>query len=665
MCGICGVVALGGEEVPGLERRLETMSSLIRHRGGDDAGVWVHPNRHVGFAHRRLSVIDLDHGHQPMADEAGHWITYNGEVYNYPELRGEIGVEQFRTASDTEVVLRAYDRWGLDSLERLRGMFAYAIWDERAQKVVCVRDRFGIKPLYYMVAGGLCYFASEAKALLPFVPSIDIDLDALKDYLTFQFCLAGKTLFKGIHELLPGHYLHIGQGTLRAQRYWEIYYDLDVDHTARYFEEQIVELLRESVELHMRSDVPVAAYLSGGLDSSVIASLAAAHDGDHPDGPMRAFTGKFPHDPGYDESMYARILADARGIQLHEVDIGVEDFVERLRDVVYQLDYPVAGPGSFAQFMVSEEAARHGKVILGGQGGDEIFGGYTRYLAAYFEQCIKAAIDGTTHNGTFVVTYESIIPNLVALRNYKPMLQQLWQQGLFGDLDVRYFRLVNRMPSLDGEVDFDSLGTYSPYETFLEIFNGSNVGHEAYFDKMTHFDFKTLLPALLQVEDRVSMAHGLESRVPLLDHRLVELAATIPADIKFKGGTPKHVFRQATSSLVPEAITHRKDKMGFPVPLSEWLRGGAREYIGDTLSTAAARQRALFDNRKLLAGVDQEERFGRKAWGLFCLEVWQQTFHDQESYYKKLFTQKGDADEDFDNRRRGFHRVASGGPSAG
>ena len=194
--------------------------------------------------------------------------------------------------------------------------------------------------------------------------------------------------------------------------------------------------------------------------------------------------------------------------------------------------------------MVSQAAARDAKVILGGQGGDEIFGGYTRYLIAYFEQCIKAAIDGTMHSGNFVVTYESIIPNLVALQNYKPLLKEFWSEGLFEDLDARYFRLINRAPHLSGEVDFDALGDYSPFATFQGIFNGSNVGHQSYFDKMTHFDFKTLLPALLQVEDRVSMAHGLESRVPLLDHELVELAATMPADVKFKDGTMKHVFKQ-------------------------------------------------------------------------------------------------------------------------
>jgi asparagine synthase (glutamine-hydrolysing) len=663
MCGICGVIALDGREVPGIERRLEVMSALIEHRGPDDSGVWVHEDRHVGFAHRRLSIIDIEHGHQPMTSEQGRWITYNGELYNFPELRREIGADRFRTASDTEVVLRSFDRWGTDGLDRLRGMFAYAVWDEPLKRLVCVRDRFGIKPLYYTVVDGLLHFASEAKALLPVLPSIEIDLDALKDYLAFQFCLAGKTLFKGVHELPPGHCLIADDGGVHSHRYWEVYYDIDSNHTAKYFEEQISELLHESVDLHMRSDVPVAAYLSGGLDSSVVATLAS----DHPrnaDAPMLAFTGKFSEYPGYDESEYARAVAEARGMTLEEVDIGVGDFVAHARDVIYQLDYPVAGPGSFPQFMVSQAAARECKVIVGGQGGDEIFGGYTRYLIAYFEQCIKAAIDGTSHSGNFVVTYESIIPNLVALQSYKPLLQQFWRDGLFDDLEARYFRLINRTSDLDGEVDLGELGGYSPYDTFCEIFNGENVGHEAYFDKMTHFDFKTLLPALLQVEDRVSMAHGLESRVPLLDHRLVELAATIPADVKFKDGEMKHVFRHAIGSLLPERVAKRKDKMGFPVPLTEWFRRDARDYVADTLSTTAARQRSLFDNGKVLSGIEREGRFSRKAWGLFCLEVWQQTFHDREAHFKALLGEKGRIDEDSDNRWSGVHRVPLDRPVA-
>jgi asparagine synthase (glutamine-hydrolysing) len=653
MCGICGAINLRGEPIPDLEHRLAVMNDLIAHRGPDDDGFWAHERGHVGFGHRRLAIIDPSPaGHQPMRDAAGRWITYNGEVYNYPELRLELG-GNFQTGCDTEVVLRAHDRWGADSLDHLRGMFAYALWDEVEQELLCARDRFGIKPFYYAQVGDVLYFASEAKALLPFLPKIETDLDGLKDYLAFQFCLAGKTLFAGVQELLPGHRLRVRNGNAVAERYWEVYYDLDFDHTAKYFEERTEELLAESVKLHLRSDVPVSAYLSGGLDSSSVASLASRTT-PH----MKAFTGRFPEDERYDESRYAQALADERGLDLNVIDIGAGDFLSSIEKVVYHLDHPVAGPGSFPQYMVSQAAARDAKVILGGQGGDEIFGGYTRYLIAYFEQCIKAAIDGTMHGGNFVVTYESIIPNLVALRGYKPLLKEFWSDGLFDDLDARYFRLINRAPHLSGEVDLPALGTYDPFTTFQGIFNGRNVGHQSYFDKMTHFDFKTLLPALLQVEDRVSMAHGLESRVPLLDHELVELAATMPADVKFKDGTMKHVFKRATRSLVPDVIADRKDKMGFPVPLHEWFAGPARDFIADVFSSQAALQREHFDNRRVLAGLEKENRFGRQTWGLLSLELWQRLFHDREHEFKTLLTTKGTASEGPDHGRGRFHRLS-------
>jgi asparagine synthase (glutamine-hydrolysing) len=268
-------------------------------------------------------------------------------------------------------------------------------------------------------------------------------------------------------------------------------------------------------------------------------------------------------------------------------------------------------------------------------------------------------------SGHFVVTYESIIPNLVALQNYKPLLKEFWRDGMFEGLDQRYFRLINRAPDLGESVDFDSLGEYSPFETFQKIFNGRNVGHESYFDKMTHFDFKTLLPALLQVEDRVSMAHGLESRVPLLDHELVELAATIPADVKFKNGTMKHVFKEATRSLVPEAIERRKDKMGFPVPLHEWFAGPARDFITDAFATSEALSREYFDNRKVLAGLEKENRFGRQTWGLLSLELWQRQFHDRESEFKKLLTTRGTPSEGSDHGGSRVHRLAPGRSAVG
>ncbi len=661
MCGICGAINLRGEPIPQLPARLEVMSDLIAHRGPDDAGTWAHEHGHVGFGHRRLSIIDpTPAGHQPMRDDAGRWLTYNGEVYNYPELRAELG-GSWRSGTDTEVVMRAHDRWGAEALDRLRGMFAYAIWDESADELLCVRDRFGIKPFYYAQVGDILYFASEPKALLPFVPAIETDMEGLKDYLAFQFCLAGKTLFKGVRELLPGHFLRVHGGVAQATRYWEVYYDLDFDHTAKYYEERIESLLAESVTLHLRSDVPVAAYLSGGLDSSTVASLASTSSSET----MKAFTGRFPEDDRYDESAYARDLAEWRGLDLRQVDIGVDDFLGTIEDVIYYMDYPAAGPGSFPQYMVSQAASREAKVILGGQGGDEIFGGYTRYLIAYFEQCIKAAIDGTTQSGNFVVTYESIIPNLVALQNYKPLMKEFWRDGLFEDLDARYFRLINRAPQLRGEVDLDALGDYSPFETFRTIFNGDNVGHESYFDKMTHFDFKTLLPALLQVEDRVSMAHGLESRVPLLDHELVELAATIPADVKFSNGTMKHVYKRATRSMVPDSIANRTDKMGFPVPLQEWMRGPAREFVRDVFAGERAQARDLFDNGKVLAGLERENRFGRQTWGLLCLELWQRAFHDREQQFKDLLTRKGTGNESPDHRGGRVHRLPSSRSAVG
>jgi asparagine synthase (glutamine-hydrolysing) len=633
MCGIAGLLDFSLDPIPSIEKRLQVMNELLCHRGPDGDGNWAHPHQHIGLMHRRLSIIDLTpSGAQPMTDRSGNWIVFNGEIYNYLELRTELGLENFISTSDTEVILFAYRKWGVDCVNHFRGMFAFALWDEANQSLFCARDRFGIKPFYYMVQDNVFYFASEPKALLPFVKVIETDLDGFKDYLTFQFCLDGKTLFKGIQELLPAHHLVARNGLVKVGRYWEVYFNPDYEHTELYFEEKLRDLLKDSIKFHLRSDVPVGAYVSGGLDSSAVASIAQ----DQQDaGAMMGFTGKFAaYGSEFDESQYAHAVANWKGFDLKEIDITASDFIENIRRVIYHMDFPAAGPGSFPQYMVSKLAAKYRKVVLGGQGGDEIFGGYTRYLIAYFEQCIKGAIEGTMRSGNFVVTYESIIPNLVALRNYKPLLQEFWREGLFESMDRRYFRLVNRAPTLNSEINWKALEPYSSRETFGKIFNGANVRKESYFDLMTHFDFKTLLPALLHVEDRMSMAHGLESRVPLLDHPIVELAATIPSNIKFKDGEMKHIFKQAIRSYLPEIINNRQDKMGFPTPLSDWLAGEARNFVRDVFSTQKALQRDLIDNKKVLDGLDKEPRYGRKIWGLLSLELWQQEFHDRHSEFK-------------------------------
>ena len=352
------------------------------------------------------------------------------------------------------------------------------------------------------------------------------------------------------------------------------------------------------------------------------------------------FHGRFAQYSGYDESDFAALAAKRAGRPLHVVDITAADLRDRIGEIVYHLDFPTAGPGSFPQYIVSELAARHLKVVLGGQGGDEVFGGYARYLLAYFEQCIKAGIDGTYKDGNYVVTIESIVPNLGLLREYKPLMVEFWREGLFAGLDERYFRLIDRSTDMHDEVDWKALDKERVHEGFLKIFNDhSNVQKEAYFDKMTHFDFKCLLPALLHVEDRMSMAHGLESRVSLLDHPLIEFAATVPADVKFRGGRMKHLLKLAYADRLPTAIVERRDKMGFPVPLKEWFSGELRDFVCDTFLGQKARQRSYMNPAAVLENFSGAGRFSRKLWELLNLELWYQTFHDRADCYRRMLSE--------------------------
>ena len=635
MCGIAGIVSLSGVPVDGLERKLAVMSRLLAHRGPDGEDTSVLACGTAGLAHRRLAIIDLSEAAaQPMHAGNGTALVHNGEIYNYLELRDELAPRwRFRSQSDTETILAAYETHGTDLLDHLRGMFAFALWDERKRRLFCARDRFGIKPFYYTVVGDTLYFASEAKALLPFVPEIATNPAALAEYLVFQYTLGEHTLFQGIHQLMPGHALVAENGTLRTWRYWDVRYEIDLDHSPAYFRQRLAELLDDSLSLHLRSDVPVGSYLSGGIDSSLVSILSARRDRAN----RQAFHGKFTQYPGYDESRYARLAAEEAGSTLHEIDITADHFRDHIGDVLYHLDFPVAGPGAFPQFMVSKLAGEHVKVVLGGQGGDEIFGGYARYLVAYFEQCIKAALDGNYKDGNFVVTIESIVPNLGLLREYKPLIAEFWRDGLFGPLDERYLRLIDRSSDMVDEIDWYVLDRERVREEFRSIFNNrENVQKEAYFNSMTHFDFKCLLPALLQVEDRMSMAHGLESRVPLLDHPLIEFAATLPADVKFEGGQTKHLLKTAYADVLPAALAQRRDKMGFPVPLKEWFGGELRDMVSDIFQSTSARTRPFVNGKAVLATLDSASRYSRKTWGLLCLELWHQTFHDKASGYRAM-----------------------------
>ncbi|MGF1530278.1 MAG: asparagine synthase (glutamine-hydrolyzing) [Puniceicoccaceae bacterium] len=637
MCGIAGAIHLKGQKIPDLEHSLDLLSRLIQHRGPDGQGRWSNPDHSAGLAHRRLSVIDLRAAaDQPMLGPNGTILTYNGEVYNYRELQSSLTSHwRFSSISDTETILAAYSRWGLDAPKHLRGMFSFALWDQNSRQLLCARDRFGIKPFYYTIFDDVFYFASEAKALLPFLHDIETDQSALAEYLTFQYTIGDKTLFKGIRQLLPGHCLVLRDGNINLTHYWDVDYQVDFNRSEDSFHEELRVLVNQTINLHLRSDVPIGSYLSGGIDSSLVYCLA---NGCQPG--IQAFHGRFLDFPGYDESDFAQAAALQHHGALEIVDITARDFSDQFSRLIYHLDYPVAGPGSFPQFMTSRLASQHVKVVLGGQGGDEIFGGYARYVIAYFEQCIKAAIDGTYQTGNYVVTLESIIPNLGLLREYKPLIIKFWSEGLFEPMDQRYFRLINRANDMKDEIAWERFDQSRVFEDFCAIFNNrNNVRKEAYFDKMTHFDIKCQIPALLHVEDRMSMAHGLESRVPLLDHPLVEFAATIPANFKFKDGRMKHLLKEVFQEQLPDPILRRRDKMGFPVPLKEWFEHQLKDFAFDILQSMASKDRPFIQPAALLKNRHQETRFSRKTWGLLSLEIWHQLFHDQAAVWRRLRTE--------------------------
>lgn len=606
------------------------MTRTLAHRGPDGEGVDL--DGHAGFGHRRLAIIDLSPlGRQPMSSRDGRfWIVLNGEVYNYVELRGQLEARGhvFRSQTDTEVVLRLFEEEGPSSVERLNGMFAFAVWDRQRRELFAARDRLGIKPFYYASSGRSFIFGSEIKAILASgLVEPALNHDGLADYLTFQFCLGDATLFSGVRRLLPGHTLALAaDGAISVRRYWDLDFSVDPLRPEDELRDELLELLDDAVRLELRADVPVGAHLSGGLDSSAVCCLAAPKV----QPPLHVFTGAFREGAAFDETPYARAVAARLGATHHETYPTPDDFVRVLPKLVYCMDEPAAGPGLFPQYAVSELASRHVRVVLGGQGGDELFAGYSRYLVAYLEECIRGGIDGTQEDSRYVVTFATIVENLPQLQGYQPLMKHFWREGLFEGQDRRYFRLIDRSADLRRFVSPDALepaGGYRPFDGFRAVFDE---GHAAsYINRMTHFDLKTLLPALLQVEDRTSMAASLESRVPLLDHRIVELVAAMPPRVKYQGGQSKHVFREALRGVVPDAVLRRKDKKGFPVPLDLWYREEpVRSFVVDTLSSARARQRGLFRLDDVGALIGSERAFGRGIWGLLSLELWMEAFLD-------------------------------------
>ncbi|MCB0821419.1 MAG: asparagine synthase (glutamine-hydrolyzing) [Bacteroidales bacterium] len=625
MCGIIGLINKN-QEVAELGI-IKAMAEKIAHRGPDDENHYLH--KHFGFYHKRLSIIDLEHGRQPMVDEE-LILTFNGEIYNYIELRNELKAKgyAFKTDSDTEVILKMYREYGDCCVDKLNGMFAFLLYDKRKNLLLVARDHFGIKPLYYFINENRILFASEIKALLAHPDAHpEPDFNAIREYLTFQYTLEHKTLYKDIEKVLPGHLMVIDLNTfeIKRKKYWEPNFHVDNHHTETYFTEKLKELLEDTVKIQLRSDVPLGTYLSGGMDSSLVSVLAARNL----TGQIKTFTGAFSESKDFDETEYAREVAGIIKAQRFEVYPTASQFVELMPKLIYHLDEPVVGPGVFPQYMVSKLAKDNVTVVLGGQGGDEIFGGYSRYVIAYFEQVIKGAIFETNDEGEHIVSLESILPNLPYLHRYIPMMTDFWKKGAFKDADRRYFDLLDRSSgelkyySKEFTKEFDKEVVYS---TFKRLFNHPDT--KSYFNKMTHFDMFGSLPGLLQVEDRVSMAVSLESRVPLLDRRIVDLVSSMPPAMKFKGGEMKYILKRAIRDWLPPTILNRKDKMGFPVPLHLWAKNGAHDFICDTLMSSKSKQRGLYNHKKIEKLIESERPFGRELWGLLSLELWFSTFID-------------------------------------
>jgi asparagine synthase (glutamine-hydrolysing) len=630
MCGICGVV-LSDRARPVDRGALDRMTDAIAHRGPDDRGLETWDN--IGFGNRRLAIIDKPGGHQPMSSPGGQtWITYNGELYNYLELRSELLQAGYplRSHSDTEVLLGLYEVHGLGMFERMNGMFAFAIHDLRQRRVVLARDRFGEKPLYWLRNADGFLFASEIKSLLQ-APGVRATPDpaALQEYLTFQYCLGERTLFAGVRKLPPSSYLVVDDTgeTVEQREYWSLGFEEDHGKPEQVFMDELGFLLEDAVKIRLRSDVPVGTYLSGGVDSSLVTSLAARLL----DRPLPAFTGYFGESEEFSELEHARAAAAEIGSEHHAIEIGADDFAANFRRLIYHLDEPAAGPGAFPQLMVSQLASEHVKVVLGGQGGDEIFGGYARYLIMYLEESIKGSIYESQDPSRHLVTLTGAGPNLALLQKYVPLLQRFWSRGLFEDMERRYFALVNRDAQLaehfsDGFLaSRDEDAVYAAYEhQFNDVLGDST----SLFNRMTAYDARTMLQSLLHVEDRMSMAVSLESRLPLLDHRIAELMFAMPPLYKYRDGKAKAALVNAAGSFLPESVKRRKDKMGFPVPLDRWAQGPLRELIRETLLGDAARSRGIYREAGIERLLDEGATFGRELWGLLCLETWFQLFID-------------------------------------
>ena len=646
MCGICGIVSVNRDAVPD-QSLIEAMRDTMVHRGPDGAGVHVGPG--VGLGHRRLSIVDVEHGQQPMySAERRYVIVYNGEVFNHPTLQPELeshGVK-YQTRSDTETVLHLYERYGEHAVERMRGMFAIAIWDSVERKLFLARDRYGVKPLYYLQqSDGSLIFGSEIKALLA-VKGVRAELNgsALPDFLANHAPSGEETLFLGVRRLPAGYTLVWHNGKVVLRRYWDVSYGEDVTAPApgSTAEQSIVEEYRErfteAVRLRLMSDVPLGMFLSGGIDSAAITATMATLVKD----PIRTFSVAFAEREA-NELIYARMVAETYKTEHREIVVSPEEFFAELPRLIWHEDEPLAHPSSVALNFVSRLAAKHVKVVLTGEGSDETLAGYNRYRV-------------TEYNARFGARYEQLVPGFArrgvrrafgALSAHSRLRQKAARTFLMrgADLDDLYFdnfAVFGRaaQQQLLGDNLRAELADVDPYAAYHAAL--SQVHGKPLVSRLLYADTKTYLQELLMKQDQMSMAASIESRVPFLDHPLTEWVAALPATMRLRGTTTKWILRAAMRGRLPDAILGRR-KLGFPVPIGAWLRGAWRPLIDEYLTSARARARGWF-NPAVVAQLASEHAAGvnhsERLWALLTFEIWARMFLDGEKPWVLVLPQR-------------------------
>lgn len=634
MCGICGKLIFRGEQVvsPSL---VKAMADTIYHRGPDDEGYYV--SGPIGLGFRRLAIIDLQSGHQPLSNEDGTiWIVFNGEIYNYQELRAFLLSKGhiFKTKTDTEVIVHLYEELGPECLQKLRGMFAFAIWDDNAKSLFLARDRVGIKPLYYSVTDTSLVFGSEIKAILA-DPSIEPEIapELIDRFLTFMYVPGEETLLKGIQKLAPGHYLLIKNGKPVVRQYWDLAFaEPRQSISLAQAESDLLDLLTETVRLHMIADVPVGVLLSGGVDSTGVLSLAV----NQTQKTISSFTVGFDGTEVADERPYARLAAQKFGTQHYEMTISAGDFAAFMPKYVWHMEEPVCEPPAIAMYYVSKLARNYVTVLLSGEGGDEAFAGYSNYRNFVWLERFKRGISPLNGLVARGLSFANGVLHNDRVAKYVPLMNMPFPEYYYSRTSApsRYTgNGLGKIYSPDFISRIDRELSLEPLRRLQGNVRGQNI-----LDAMLYIDTKTWLPDDLLIKaDKISMANSIELRVPLLDHQVLEFAASLPPRFKLNGFTLKYILKKALSRQIPKEIRDRK-KTGFPVPYASWLRNDLKDLVWEVLTDPRTIGRGYFRKdavEGLLRANSNGTDHSKEIFSLLNLELWQRTFLDRENVVLK------------------------------